>query len=275
MTFTTDKSILNKSRQEKWHLIYPESDGQPMAENTLQFEWIVLIKLGLEACFAYRNDVFIAGDLFWYPVEGKPGVRLAPDVLVVLGRPKGHRGSYMQWVEEGIAPQVVFEILSPGNRTREMHNKWEFYQQHGVQEYYVYDPDRNNFVVYFRQNDDLVALSPEQTRDFISPLLGVRMLWGEKKLELYHPDGKKFLSYMELLEQGKVVQQFADEQAQIAREQAKRAELESKRAELESKRAELESKRAELESKRAEDAEQRAEKLAEMLKKLGIDPGNL
>lgn len=254
MTYSTDKSILTKSRQEKWHLIYPESDGQPMAENTLQFEWIVLIKLGLEACFAYRNDVFIAGDLFWYPVEGQPDIRLAPDVLVVWGRPKGHRGSYMQWVEDNIPPQVVFEILSPGNRSREMHNKWEFYRQHGVQEYYVYDPDRNHLVVYVRQNDDLMALPSEQIRDFISPLLGVRMIWGEKKLELYHPDGKKFLSYMELIEQDKVVQQFAEEQAQFALEQARRAETEAKRA---------------------EDAEQRAEKLANALKKMGIDPCSL
>ena len=247
ITYTTDKSILTKSRQEKWHLIYPESDGLPMTENTLQFEWIVLIKLGLEACFAQRNDVFIAGDLFWYPVEGQPGVRLAPDVLVVLGRPKGHRGSYMQWVEDGIPPQVVFEILSPGNRSREMHNKWEFYRQHGVQEYYVYDPDRNNFIVYIRQQDDLTALPADQIRDFIIPLLGVRMVWGEEKLELYHPDGKKFLSYMELLEQDKVAQQFAEEQA-------KRAENAEQRAEMEAKRA---------------------EKLADMLRKLGIDPNGL
>lgn len=31
-----------------------------MAEDTLQFEWIVLIKLGLEACFVDRDDVFEA-----------------------------------------------------------------------------------------------------------------------------------------------------------------------------------------------------------------------
>ena len=36
--------------------------------------------------------------------------------MVVFGRPKGYRGSYRQWEEGGIAPQVVFEILSPGNR---------------------------------------------------------------------------------------------------------------------------------------------------------------
>jgi hypothetical protein len=55
---------------EELRLIYPESDGKPMAENTLQFEWIALIKLNLEACFVQHPDVFIAAVLFWYPVEG-------------------------------------------------------------------------------------------------------------------------------------------------------------------------------------------------------------
>ena len=51
-------------------IIYPESDGKPMADNTEQFNWIVKIKEGLEAMFADRPDVFVAGDLLWYPVEG-------------------------------------------------------------------------------------------------------------------------------------------------------------------------------------------------------------
>ena len=33
---------------------YPETDGQPMAENTRQFRWIVTIKEGIEALF--RDD---------------------------------------------------------------------------------------------------------------------------------------------------------------------------------------------------------------------------
>src|SRR5580658_2972978 len=108
----------------KKRVVYPDSDGQPMAENTLQFEWIVTIKGGLDTRFTDDDNVFIAGDLLWYPVEGHPEIRQAPDALVAFGRPKGRRGSYMQWREEGIAPQVVFEVLSPGNRTGEMTNKF-------------------------------------------------------------------------------------------------------------------------------------------------------
>ena len=55
--------------------------------------------------------------------------------------PRGDRGSYKQWEEGGIAPQVVFEVLSPGNRAGEMRRKFQFYQRYGVEEYYIYDPD--------------------------------------------------------------------------------------------------------------------------------------
>src|SRR5579884_3524964 len=69
-------------------VVYPESDGKPIAENTLQFKWIVRITGGLEHLFAADPAVFVAGDLFWYPVEGRPDIRLAPDTMVVFGRPK-------------------------------------------------------------------------------------------------------------------------------------------------------------------------------------------
>jgi hypothetical protein len=39
-----------------------------MAENTEQYEWLVKIKENLEILFADDPDVFVAGDLLWYPV---------------------------------------------------------------------------------------------------------------------------------------------------------------------------------------------------------------
>ncbi len=95
-----------------------------MSDNTLQFEWIVTIKEGLEAVFRNDPQVFVAGDLLWYPVQGNPKIRTAPDVLVAFGRPKGYRGSYRQWEEGGIAPHVVFEVLSPGNRPGARASPW-------------------------------------------------------------------------------------------------------------------------------------------------------
>jgi Uma2 family endonuclease len=130
---------------KKTEVIYPDCDGNPMSDNTLQFSWIVKIKENLEILFANESNVFIAGDLLWYPIEGDNKTRRAPDTMVAFGRSKGYRGSYQQWLEDNIAPQVVFEILSPGNRLAEMTAKFEFYDRYGVEEYYIYDPDRIDF----------------------------------------------------------------------------------------------------------------------------------
>lgn len=100
---------------DKSNIIYPDDNGEPMSNNTDQFRLIVWIKENLELLFANDQNVFVAGDLLWYPVEGNNKLCQAPDVMAVFGIPKGYRGSYQQWNEDNIAPQVAFEIL-PGDR---------------------------------------------------------------------------------------------------------------------------------------------------------------
>ncbi|MGB5962095.1 MAG: Uma2 family endonuclease [Coleofasciculaceae cyanobacterium] len=176
-------------------IIYPNSDGQPMADNTKQFRCITTIQGGLDALFKNNTDVFVAGDLLWYPLEGDNKTRLAPDVMVVFGRPKGDRGSYQQWRENNIAPQVVFEILSPGNRVGEMLKKLRFYEDYGVEEYYMYDPDHVDLTGWLRAGNKLNDI--ESMLGWVSPRLGIRFELGSE-LEIYRPDGQKFLTYVEL-----------------------------------------------------------------------------
>jgi Uma2 family endonuclease len=180
---------------------YPDSDGRPMADNTKQFRWIVTITGGLDAQFADDPGVFVAGDLFWYPVEGDPTIRTAPDTLVVFGRPKGDRGSYKQWEEGNIAPQVVFEIWSPGNRIGEMTRKFQFYERYGVDEYYLYDPDENDLMGWRRLGDRLVAIAT--MNGWTSPLLRIRFALEGDTMAIYGPDGHKFSTYAELEQQRK------------------------------------------------------------------------
>jgi hypothetical protein len=49
---------------------YPDSDGKPMADNTLQFDWIFKIVGELREMFAGQN-VFVAGDLLWVSQESE------------------------------------------------------------------------------------------------------------------------------------------------------------------------------------------------------------
>jgi Uma2 family endonuclease len=191
----------------KPEIVYPDCDGQPMSDNTLQFSWIVKIKENLEILYADNPQVFVAGDLLWYPVEGDNTIRRAPDAMVAFDRSKGYRGSYRQWEEAGIAPQVVFEVLSPGNRLAEMTAKFEFYDRYGVEEYYIYDPDRVDFTGWVRVAGRLQGIS--EIAGWVSPRLGIRFELGDE-LEIYTSTGDLFLSPVEIAKQSQRERERAD-----------------------------------------------------------------
>jgi Uma2 family endonuclease len=224
-------------------IVYPESDGKPLAENTEQYKWIVMIKENLDELL---ENAFVAADLFWYPVKGDPKVVQAPDVMVALGRPKGRRGSYKQWEEADVVPQVVFEILSPGNTPIEMIRKERFYRRYGVQEYYIYDPDERELAGYLCKEGSLQPI--DNLSGWISPLLGIRFEQKpESELEIYLPDGERFVTFSELAARAKEAERQAEEAA----------------------------KRAEEAAKRAEESDQKAQRLAEKLRELGVDPESI
>ncbi len=228
---------------------YPDSDGKPMAENTEHFELIFWIEKNLELIFADQPQVFVAGDLLWYPIEGNNVIRQAPDVMVAFDRPKGYRGSYMQWVEGNIPPQVVFEILSPGNRWGEMTRKFAFYQRYGVEEYYVYNP-REPEVKGWEVMEGTLEEIPD-LQNWISPRLGIRFETTETGLQLYHPDERPFVGFLELDQQ----LQLAESRAQTAEERAQTAE-----------------ERVQATEDLLEQEKQRSQALLDRLKSLGINP---
>jgi len=129
--------------------------------------------------------------------------------MVVLGRPKGDRGSYQQWQEANIPPQVVFEILSPGNTVKEMIKKYKFYERYGVEEYYLYDPDRGELTGWLRSSNELQKI--DEMAGWVSPQLKIRFELAEGELEIYQPDGQKFVTYVELAQQKQQAQQRAEE----------------------------------------------------------------
>ncbi|XDE61769.1 Uma2 family endonuclease [Arthrospira platensis BEA 1257B] len=238
------------------HILYPDSDGKPMAENTLQYGWIVRLVSNLKQLLK-SQVAFVAGDLLWYPVqvERPPAPRQAPDAMVVLGRPDGARGSYKQWEEDNIPPQVVFEILSPSNTMSEMAAKQQFYQQYGVLEMYFYNPQSHNFWGFQRTTpeDSLVLITP---LDFpwTSPLLNIRFELFDDGLAVYHPNGELFKEPGDLFDERDRAQQERNE----AKQERDKAQQERDRAQQERNEAKQERDRA----------------LAK-LRELGIDPETL
>jgi Uma2 family endonuclease len=241
---------------------YPDSDGKPMADNTKQLRWIMTLVGGLEALFANDPTVFVAGDLLWYPVEGDNKTRIAPDALVVFGRPKGDRGSYKQWEENGLAPQVVFEVLSPGNTKKELADKLAFYDRYGVEEYYLYDPDNGRLQGWWRQAGRLLEIAA--MRGWISPRLQVQFDLEGVDLCLTRPDGRHFDNYLEVFQRA----ESAELRAEQAESRVEQAESRVEQAELQ---AEQEARRAEHEAQRAAVAESELARLRDWLKHQGID----
>ena len=238
---------------------YPDSDGKPMADNTLQFQWIVKIKENLDTQYQDDANVFVAGDLLWYPVEGRSDISVAPDALVAFGRPRGYRGSYMQWREAGIAPQVVFEILSPNNTKAEMQRKLDFYDRYGVEEYYLYDPESPTLSAWIRQAGKLRPVA--ESNGWTSPRLGIRFDLSGAELVIFHPNGKPFLTLGD--------QTTETEQAERRAKQERHEKVEAQR------QAEQAQRQAEQERHEKEEARRMVEKLAERLRTLGVDPNSI
>ncbi len=67
---------------------------------------------------------------------------LQPDICVVCDPAKiDERGCIG-------APDIVVEILSPGNNKKELHNKYEVYEEAGVKEYWIIHPSEQTFFRY-------------------------------------------------------------------------------------------------------------------------------
>ena len=211
-------------RETKPEVLYPDLDGEPIAKNTIQYQYIGAIQVGLDAMFAGNPDVFVAADLLWYPVEGRPDIKNTMDVMVAFGRPKGARGSYRQWEESGVAPQAVFNITSPGATVAEMRSKRMFYSRYGVAEYYEYDPETGMLDVWTREKSALRnAFIDDEWR---SPLLSVTLkIETNGDLSVYRLNGERFLRPVEI----KALADLAEARAERWRN---RAERERERAEL-------------------------------------------
>jgi hypothetical protein len=156
--------------------------------------------------------------------------------------------SYKQWEEGGIAPQVVFEILSPSNDTWEMMDKYDFYDTYGVEEYYIWDPLKNRLSGYLRKGTVLRRIP--KLAGWTSPRLNIRFELNHT-LTIFGPDGERFLTYAELYDQRL---------------------LDRERADQEKRRAEQEKQRAEQEQHRAEQAQAEVERLRAFMREKGIDP---
>ena len=122
-------------------LLYPCSDGQPMAETDLHAASMVYVASALRWWFEKRRqaDVYVGSNNFLYYEQGNPGAVVAPDVYVVVGAPAHLRDSYLLW-NEPKGPDFVLEVTSKSTRGTDEQRKRGIYASLGVSEYFLYDP---------------------------------------------------------------------------------------------------------------------------------------
>jgi Uma2 family endonuclease len=208
---------------------YPDSDGKPLSDNTLQFEWIQRLTGNLLILFRDNANVFVGGDLLWYPVQNFDKIRQAPDAFVVFDRPKGYRGSYKQWEEGNLPMTVVFEVRSPNDSDRLMKKKLKFYDEYAADEYYRIDPQKNTLAAYRRLAGQL---GPQRlvSGSYTSPRLGIRFAVSAASVAVFYPDGRSFLPVEEIDADRQRANQRADTAEQRADSAVQRANAAEQRA---------------------------------------------
>lgn len=137
--WTIEHSLVAEPPARAAGIVYPDSDGEKMAENNFQQRAIRYATGALRAHFRNRSHVHVRGDMFIFYRNGEPEVQIVPDVFVVFGDVVVPQTSYRVW-ETGVVPQFVMEVASKSTYLRDRDDKIGTYEGMGVLEYWRFDP---------------------------------------------------------------------------------------------------------------------------------------
>src|SRR5262245_33588473 len=184
------------SRRPPRKVVYPTSDGKPMAETDDHRELMVDLIETKKAHFIDEPNVYVSGNLLMYYVPGDPRRHVSPDVFVVFGVPKHNRDYYLVW-EEGKGPDVVFELTSKSTRREDQVTKLELYRDIlKVKEYFLFDPHGDYLDPpmqgYRLRGGRYARIRPVKNR-LPSQVLGLHLERDEKQLRLYDPKSRRRL----------------------------------------------------------------------------------
>ena len=252
-------------------VLYPCSDGRPMADNVWQSRAILKAAGDLEVA---HPEALAVADILVYPEQGNPRNRVAPDVLVAFGVGTHSRSSYLVW-EEGKPPDWVLEVASPSTAANDLDFKRRAYAAMGVPEYWLFDPKGDVFPAGQPQLQGLalsdggyVRLAPRLADGLAmirSGVLGLDLRVEGEFIRMRDPATRE-----DILHQGEF-------KALAEREMARRkgaeahAKREAEHAQREAARRKDAETHAEREAARRKDAEARAEREAERAQREAAD----
>lgn len=240
---TNPRSTLNS-------IIYPESDGQPIAESDATRDYLFYSVEALRLYFKSRGSVYVSGNLFIYYEEGNPKAVISPDVFVVFGVSHRKRRSYKTWQENNKLPSFILEITSKSTKKQDQENKPKLYASLGVEEYFQYNP----------------------TADYLQPQLqGAQLVNGSyKPLPIQHTDDKIPFIHSKVLGLDLQLRESFKGIGLVPIPRALRFYDPQTGRILPSQEEVLEERDEALQE--LDEAQQRAEALAEKLRSLGINP---
>lgn len=184
------------SRRPPRKVVYPTSDGKPMAETDDHRDLMVDLIETQKAHFADEPNVYVSGNLLMYYVQGDPRRHISPDVFVVFGVPKHNREYYLVW-EEGKSPDVVFELTSKSTRMEDQRTKLEIYRDIlKVKEYFLFDPHGDYLdppMQGFRLRARRYTRIRPMNNRLPSQVLGLHLERNGKELRLYDPSMDRWL----------------------------------------------------------------------------------
>jgi Uma2 family endonuclease len=173
---------------EQEEIVYPSSDGQPMAETPEHLLLMVALISALRHHFKRHRKVYVIGNMFLYYEKGSPAARRAPDVMVVKGiDPTVQRRSFKTWVERKV-PAAVIELTSAETAVEDTEIKRKLYEKLGIHEYFLFDP-LNEYLPRQLMGFRLVgqhfeAMAPDKAGALVSEELGLRLVPKGNYLEL-------------------------------------------------------------------------------------------
>jgi Uma2 family endonuclease len=175
-------------------IYYPESDGKPIGETDLHIRLILQLLSLLDTHFHHTPKVKVIADMMFYYEEGNPRKVISPDVMVIKGVGKHLRRVYKLWKEK--SPDVVFEISSRETWRDDLQKKYKLYENLGVKEYYVFDPEykylAEPLLAHHLKNGVFKPIKVKKGRIF-SPSLNLELVDTGETLRLFNPETQSFL----------------------------------------------------------------------------------
>ncbi len=192
---TQTSIILPREKAGEKVVYYPESDGKPMAETDFHVTVIMYLFQSLRTFFMNTGDTKVFADIMFYYEKGNPYKSFSPDVMVVKGVEKHQRRIFKLWEEN--VPEVIFEISSRKTWREDLQKKYFLYQQLGVKEFYIFDPEYDYLtdeplVAFHLKNGEYKPVKVKKGRVF-SPALQLEIVDNGERLRLFNPETKSYL----------------------------------------------------------------------------------